>query len=79
MKIITFLSIAAICGIVLFLTACERDIDGRTEAMRKNDERLYIEEGNRQHDEKKASGENCLKRGGIIVRSSWDGRIVDCK
>ncbi len=72
-------AMALLVTAVLMLTACERDIDGRTQAMRQNDERLSILEANRQYDERKASGENCLKHGGIVVRSSWDGRITDCK
>lgn len=30
-------------------------------------------------DEARRSSDNCLKRGKVVVRSSWDGRIVDCK
>lgn len=63
----------------VLLAGCERDFDGRTKAMRENDERLSIERSNQMVKEMVASADNCLKRGGIIVRSSWDGRIVDCK
>ena len=73
------LKIIALMVMAALASGCERDIDGRTKAMRDNDERLSILDSNRRYEEAKSSGENCLKRGGLIVRSSWDGRIVDCK
>lgn len=73
-------SIIFIVGaLALLLAACERDIDGRTDAMKIADDRRYNERQDADIAERKASADNCLKRGGIIVRSSWDGRIVDCK
>jgi hypothetical protein len=33
----------------------------------------------RLEDEAEQSGQNCLKRGGVIVRSAWDSRILECK
>ncbi len=78
-RLAVFASALLVGSLVMLLMGCERDIDGRTSTMRENDERLSILDANRAYDEKKASGENCLKRNGIIVRSSWDGRIVDCK
>lgn len=30
-------------------------------------------------EEAKRSSENCLRRGKMVVRSAWDGRIIDCK
>ena len=33
----------------------------------------------RLEDEAEQSGQNCLKRGGVLVRSAWDSRILECK
>ena len=48
--------------------ACE---EPRSQQQKNRDELLIKEE--------KASSENCLNSGGVVVRSAWDGRIKDCK
>ena len=30
-------------------------------------------------NEEKTESDNCLKQLGVVVRSSWDGRILECK
>ena len=54
--------------VVALVCACE---EPRSEYQKNRDELLIKEE--------KASSENCLKSGGAVVRSAWDGRIIDCK
>lgn len=35
--------------------------------------------GKIQAETERRSRENCLKRGGVVVVSTWDGRIKECK
>ena len=64
---IAFLVLAWIgCGV---LAGCS-DPPGAQE----NFERLRA-----KYDTDAQSRQNCLERGGIVILSAWDGRIIDCK
>lgn len=74
-KAFTYSLFAGVLAFVLVMGGLVYSDIKRAERERPAQERRYAE----QEALDKLAFESCLKRGGVPIRSHWDGRLKDCK